>query len=88
MGFVHGHAARVTAVSPEESRRVSNAKTHNFPLLVLDVFEKDFQDLQRVDVPRGHEQGTTIPCWIKLFICNVLLDGQRSLRRRCRRFSP
>jgi hypothetical protein len=33
MGFIHGHAARVIAVSSEESRRVSNAKTHNFPFL-------------------------------------------------------
>jgi hypothetical protein len=33
---------------------------------VLDVFEKDFPDLQFLDVPRSRDQGTTIPCWIKL----------------------
>jgi hypothetical protein len=32
MGLMHGHAARVTAVSSEESHRVLNAKTHKFPI--------------------------------------------------------
>ena len=67
MGFIHGHAARVIAVSSEESRRVSNAKTRHFPFLHAGQFEKDFPpDPQRLEAPRGREQGTTIPYWIKL----------------------
>ena len=39
---MRGHAARVIAVSSEESRRVSNAKTHNFPFLRAGRFREGF----------------------------------------------
>lgn len=42
MGFIHGHAARVIVVSSEESRRVSNAKTHDFPFLRAGRFREGF----------------------------------------------
>jgi hypothetical protein len=61
MGFIHGHAARVVAVSSEVSRRVPNVKTDNFPFLRVGRFRERFPGSATLDVPRGRDQGTTIP---------------------------
>jgi hypothetical protein len=67
MGFIHGHAARVIAVSSEESRRVYNAKTHNFPFLRAGRFREGFIGFAMSGRAKKEvtNRGQPIPCWIR-----------------------
>jgi hypothetical protein len=82
MGFIHGHAARVIEVSSEESRRVSNAKTHNFPFLRAGRFREGFPGSATSGRAKKVTNGEQL-CLVAARRPNII----DHLGRRCRRYS-